>query len=88
MKTAIHQPHYFPWLGYMDKMAKTDQFIILDEVQLTDRSPMVRNKFLTFCGREETLSLSIQKKSISGEKNTGNRTVSYRRNTKKAPEIF
>lgn len=68
MKTAIHQPHYFPWLGYMDKMAKADQFIILDEVQLTDRSPMVRNKFLTFSGREETLSLSIQKKGYREKK--------------------
>ena len=35
MVTAIHQPHYFPWLGYLDKMAKAGQFIILDEVQLT-----------------------------------------------------
>lgn len=62
MKAAIHQPHYLPWLGYMDKMAKADKFIILDEVQLTDRSPMVRNKFLGFNGKEEMLSLSIQKK--------------------------
>lgn len=68
MITAIHQPHYFPWLGYMDKMAKADQFIILDEVQLTDRSPMVRNKFLTFCGDVEMLSLSIKKKGYRNKK--------------------
>lgn len=68
MKAAIHQPHYFPWLGYMDKMAKADQFVILDEVQLTDRSPMIRNKFLGYNGKEEMLSLSIQKKGYREKK--------------------
>lgn len=63
MKTiAIHQPHYFPWLGYLDKMAKADEFIILDEVQLTDSSPMVRNKFLELNGEAKLLSVSIEKK--------------------------
>ncbi|HBI63244.1 MAG TPA: hypothetical protein DDY31_18890 [Lachnospiraceae bacterium] len=68
MITAIHQPHYFPWLGYLDKMAKANQFIILDEVQLTDRSPMVRNKFLTFSGNVEMLSLSVKKKGYREKK--------------------
>ena len=68
MITAIHQPHYFPWLGYLDKMAKADQFIILDEVQLTDRSPMIRNKFLSFDGSEKMLSLSVQKKGYREKK--------------------
>ena len=62
MKVAIHQPHYFPWPGYLDKMAKADKFIILDEVQLTDRSPMLRNKFLQLNGEEHMLGLSVKKK--------------------------
>jgi len=35
MKTviAIHQPNFFPWLGYFDKMARCDKFIFLDDVQ-------------------------------------------------------
>lgn len=61
MKVGIHQPHYFPWLGYWDKMAKSDCFVILDEVQLTDRSPMVRNKFLQTNGQEYMLGLSVKK---------------------------
>lgn len=62
MKTvAIHQPHYFPWLGYLDKMAKVDEFIVLDEVQLTDGSPMLRNSFLQLNGESKLLSLSVSK---------------------------
>jgi hypothetical protein len=38
MLIAIHQPHYIPWLGYLDRMVKSDIFIILDHVQFERRN--------------------------------------------------
>ena len=37
MKVAIHQPHFAPWLGYLDRMARSDLFVILDHVQFERR---------------------------------------------------
>jgi hypothetical protein len=29
---AIHQPNFFPWLGYFDKIRRADAYVFLDEV--------------------------------------------------------
>jgi hypothetical protein len=36
---AIHQPEYFPWLGYLEKVRRSDVFVLLDSVQF-DRSSL------------------------------------------------
>ena len=33
MIVAIHQPHFLPWQGYLDRMRQADLFILLDHVQ-------------------------------------------------------
>lgn len=38
MIVAIHQPHFVPWLGYLDRMLKSDLFIVLDHVQFERRN--------------------------------------------------
>lgn len=31
---AIHQPNFFPWMGYFDKIRQSNIFVFLDDVQL------------------------------------------------------
>jgi hypothetical protein len=38
MKVAIHQPHFLPWLGYLDRMIQSDAFVLLDHVQFERRN--------------------------------------------------
>lgn len=44
MQVAIHQPHYLPWLRYMEKIASSDLFIMLDDVDFTKNGWQNRNK--------------------------------------------
>ena len=42
MKVTIMQPAYLPWLGYFDRVSKSDLFIVLDHVSMDNSS---KNKF-------------------------------------------
>ena len=44
MTGAIHQPQYMPWLGYFDKMARADVFVLLDDVQFKKNEWQNRNR--------------------------------------------
>ena len=33
MRVAIHQPNFLPWLGWFDKLARADVFVLLDSTQ-------------------------------------------------------
>ena len=46
MLVAIHQPHYIPWLGYLDRMRRADVFVILDHVQFERRNFQNRTTIL------------------------------------------
>lgn len=41
---AAHQPQYLPWLGYFDKMAQVDVFVLLDNVQFKKNEWQNRNR--------------------------------------------
>jgi hypothetical protein len=59
---SIHQPSYFPWLGLLDKISKSDVYIVMDEVQLADRAYQHRNLFLTVDGNVKFLTIPIVRK--------------------------
>ena len=44
MRLAAHQPQYLPWLGYFDKMARADVFVLLDTVQYKKNEWQNRNR--------------------------------------------
>ena len=43
---GIHQPNYFPWVGYFHKIARVKKFIFLDNVQYSKGSYINRVQLL------------------------------------------
>lgn len=50
MIVAVHQPQYFPWLGYFDKILQADIFVLLDTVQFKKNEWQNRNRIKTSQG--------------------------------------
>jgi hypothetical protein len=44
MIVAAHQPHYLPWLGYLDKVAKADLFVVMDDLQFEPQNYQNRQR--------------------------------------------
>ena len=47
MVISIHQPDYLPWLGYFNKIKKSDVFVFLDSVSYSRNGFHNRNKIKT-----------------------------------------
>lgn len=50
MTLSAHQPAYLPWLGYFDKLIRSDIFVYLDSVQYERNSFINRNRIKTSRG--------------------------------------
>ena len=44
MILAAHQPAFLPWLGYLDKVAKADVFVVMDDLQFEAQNFQNRNR--------------------------------------------
>jgi WbqC-like protein family len=52
MIVAAHQPHYMPWLGYLDKMAKSDLFVVMDDLQYEAQNYQNRQRIKLHSGAQ------------------------------------
>jgi hypothetical protein len=50
MIVSINQPAYLPWLGFFDRMARSDLHVILDHVQFEKNGFVNRNRVLSSQG--------------------------------------
>jgi hypothetical protein len=59
---AIHQPNFFPWLGYFNKLARADVFIVLDNVQFPKTGGTWMNRVrVVINGRPAWLSIPVMR---------------------------
>jgi hypothetical protein len=52
MIVFVHQPEYIPWLGFFDKLARCDTFVIYDDAQFQHGGFHNRNRIRTHRGWE------------------------------------
>ena len=64
MIAAAHQPLFIPWIGYFDKISKTDLFVIVDNVQFTTAGWIRRNTIKGSSGPQKIIVPVKEKKHL------------------------
>ena len=65
MKVTIHQPEHFPYMGFFQKMAEADLFVVLDNVKFRKNYFQNRNRFLNNSGNDEWFTIPVEKSAPS-----------------------
>lgn len=63
---AIHQPNFFPWLGYFDKIRRADAFVFLDDVQQQKTGGTWTNRVKMLVGGEARWVTAPIERAFSG----------------------
>ncbi len=86
MIVAAHQPHYMPWLGYLDKLAKADLFVVMDDLQYEAQNFQNRQRLKLSAG-PQWLTVPLERGSQSDRicdkviDNRGSRRQHWQRRT-------
>ena len=62
MKISIMQPYFFPYIGYFQLIAASDQLVIYDNIKYTKKGWINRNRFL-LNGKDTIFSIPLAKDS-------------------------
>lgn len=62
LTVAVHQPHYLPWLGLIDKIDRSDRYVVLDTVQFERRGWQNRN-YIAGGGKPQLLTVPVEQAS-------------------------
>lgn len=79
-KIAIHQPNFFPWLGYFDKIARSDKFILLDDVQFSKTAGTYSNRVKLLIANDAKWVTAAVDRTYSGYRNINEMMFSDRPN--------
>jgi hypothetical protein len=63
MRITIHQPEHFPYMGFFQKMAAADLFVVLDNVNFRKNYFQNRNKYPNNAGHDEWFTVPVGKDS-------------------------
>ena len=63
MIVTIHQPEHLPYFGFLDKVNKSDMFVVLDDVDFKKNNFQNRNQILTQNG-PKWLSIPVEMKNL------------------------
>lgn len=81
MIITAHQPEHLPYFGFLDKVNKSDVFVVLDDVQYTKQNFQNRNRILSPNGpRWLTVPITKHNESsiIKDQKTTSNWKTKYK----------
>ncbi|PFL57211.1 hypothetical protein COJ27_29870 [Bacillus cereus] len=74
MKVSIHQPLFFPWLGFWNKMYLSELFVLLDVAQYNKGDFQNRNRFR---GPENNCWLTVPVKKSSRKTPINQKIIDY-----------
>jgi len=68
---AIHQPNFFPWLGFFDKLERCDRFVLLDTTQHQKKGGTLSNRVKLLVGGEARWVTAPIDRAYHGVRPTG-----------------